>query len=328
MELTFRTATMEDFDAFYQACFFEHRFDVGFRAIIKREWRVLMRNPITLTMVVEDKERRPGECIVGIAQAVFVTSQFVHWAKTDMVPWVNAHITRPLPDGSWPLLNPEEVREANSGNGLNVLLTRWGIAHSLSHEEGLRVRAYMNRNSLSFHRGYNLREILVEAIGEDAQQLALNVGFHLRNDYAMFYRDHPSPPPDKRPILMGVTREEALAKEGSFVSYMFTYTPPRFFFKSHEQDMLNWALLGASDKEIADRQGITLEAVKGQWRSIHRRVAEINPNLLPITPEDGVRGTEKRTTLLRYLREHPEELRPISPLHPRGRDRRTGKREG
>jgi|SRR5665213_613462 len=69
--------------------------------------------------------------------------------------------------------------------------------------------------------------------------------------------------------------------------------------------MSNWPGLGTS-----------LPAVKKIWVSIYRRVEECLPELVPdLLPSDipaAGRGREKRRHLLAYLREHPEELRPVS----------------
>jgi hypothetical protein len=40
-------------------------------------------------------------------------------------------------------------------------------------------------------------------------------------------------------------------------------------------------------------------------------VAEVDADLLPSTLEEGTCGAKKRGTLLRYLQDHLEELRPV-----------------
>ncbi len=271
-----------------------------------------MNNAATLSMVVEDTKRAPLDQMVGIAQVVFITEWFVQWVKTTPAPWANAHAARPLPDSSWPLLGLEGVGKANAQDGVNVLVTRWETTHSLLPEDEHRVREYLSRQFVTYRQGYNFKEILLEANGEVARRRALNTGFRVRNDYAAFFHDNPtSVPQDKRPCLLGLTREEALADEGSFASHVFAYTPPRFFFKPHEQDLLLRALMGATDEEIAPLLEVTPSALKKRWLGIFARVAEVDPGLLPDAAPGGGRGAEKRTTLLRYLRDHREELRPI-----------------
>ena len=100
--------------------------------------------------------------------------------------------------------------------------------------------------------------------------------------------------------------------EGSLVSQAFIYTAPCFYFKPHEQELLCHALIGYSDDELADPLGVSLAAVRKRWAAIYERVAAIDPDLLP-SAGDGTRGAEKRRDLLAYLRDHPEELRPVEP---------------
>jgi hypothetical protein len=62
--------------------------------------------------------------------------------------------------------------------------------------------------------------------------------------------------------------------------------------------------------------GTSLPAVKKMWVSIYCRVEDCLPELIgdPLqadVPPSG-RGREKRRRVMAYLREHPEELRPVS----------------
>jgi DNA-binding CsgD family transcriptional regulator len=103
--------------------------------------------------------------------------------------------------------------------------------------------------------------------------------------------------------------------------------PPRFGFIRSEQRLLSCGLDGGTDQEIADTLGISLVAVKKRWRAIYERTGAIAPELAPDLPpgdgRSGERGKAKKQRLLAYVREHPEELRPVSrnlfsKLHPKG----------
>ena len=82
-------------------------------------------------------------------------------------------------------------------------------------------------------------------------------------------------------------------------------------FRAREQQLLQRALLGETDTEIADVLGLAPDTVKARWRTIYERVSEHAPELLPQEAGDLKRGAEKRRRLLHYLRHHPEELRPM-----------------
>jgi hypothetical protein len=80
--------------------------------------------------------------------------------------------------------------------------------------------------------------------------------------------------------------------------------------------LLSCALSGATDEQLAGTLGTSLATVKKMWVSIYNRVEDRLPALIPdrlqTDASAGSRGREKRRGLLAYLREHPEELRPVS----------------
>ncbi len=308
MRLTFRPATRRDFHISYIGTYY--RGAGADRAdLLEREWEWLRSNPSTISMVVEDQEREPGNRGVGYAQAVFVTDTLVDRAGS--TPWVNLLLAPGRSEETHPILTPEGVREANSGLGLNVLITHWVWNEAaLTADASRRVRDYLTRQFLTLYAGYNLRQILLEVFGEEALQMAINAGFRLRTAYSAYFREHPRPAPELQPYLTGITRKEATDSEGSLVSQAFIYTPPSFSFKPHEQELLCLALIGYSDDELTDPLCVSLAAVRKRWTGIYERVASVDPDLLP-SAGDGTRGAEKRRDLLAYLRDHPEELRPV-----------------
>ena len=313
MELAFREATQEDFTSFYDACFSRDRDNAGLREIVGREWRVLLKNSATVSMAVEDGERPPDRRLIGCGQLAFVTDEFVGWARTAPVPYVNVQATRPMPDGSQPLLTLNQVAEANAGAGLNGLFTRWGRANQhLTPEEQGQVGWFMHQACLTLTRGYQFKELLIEAIGEAARDSALRAGFVERNCARTDHGDHHSPL--NRPFLMGITREEARRREGCVMGYFFVFQPPRFGFTPEQQKMLRLChrLPESSDEALAQALGEPPATVKNWWRAIYGRMMDADPDLLPIR-ESGARGLEKKRRVLQYLREHPEELRPYQP---------------
>lgn len=310
MQLKFRPGVVEDFESFYRNCFYRHQNHAELRAAVEREWRILTPRPATLTMIVEDLHRPDSDRIVGCGQVVFVTDAYVKWVREGRRPWVNTQVILPLPtDGSEALLDSQAIQRLNGQGGLNALITRWNSAQPpLSPEEGSQVREYMSRAFNLFDRGFQFKEILAEVVGEAARESALHTGFRLVADYADYYGQNP-PPPDIRPFLMGLTREEALQREGSLISQMFVYTPPLFGFTRGEQELLFHALRGEKDREAAILLGVGVAEVRRRWANIYQRVMEADPQLLPEAAND-TRGQEKRRTLLGYLSNHPEELRP------------------
>lgn len=277
-------------------------------------WRQLVRENIWNAMVVEDLSR-PSDRIVMVGVTVFINDQFVQEAKEGGVPFVGARLVERVLQGQSPLLDAKAIRRANARGGLNVFLLNFAsVSRRLSAQENLLLNARAPEGFMLLNVGYRIREILIEHFDEYAWHFMLASGFRLRNDYAAFFNSHglSLPPPGQCPRLLGITREEALAQPGSYVSVMFQYTPPRLLFRPAEQQLLLQALRGKTDGEIAAALSLSRSTVKSHWRAIYDRVDEHAPGLLsPICSAEQKRGAEKRRVLLNFLRHHLEELRPF-----------------
>jgi DNA-binding CsgD family transcriptional regulator len=124
----------------------------------------------------------------------------------------------------------------------------------------------------------------------------------------------------REPHVAGITREMALSRPlesiTSSIGSLFHYDPPRFGFSGSEQRLLISALAGGTDEELSSDLGISLSTVKKTWRSVYDRVSACLSDLIPGNSRPGgeasKRGRDKKQHLLTYLREHPQELRPVS----------------
>ena len=316
MDLSFRAAAHDDFAKFFDACYHDARADQLLRQVVEQEWHFLLGSPATLSLIVEDRERPPDCRLIGCAQMAFVTENFIQRTCEQQDPWINARLVRILPGSSSSLLTLGQIAHANATAGLYALFTRWHRADwLLSHEEMLVTGRFMHAAFQNYVRGYCFREILAEATGERARDLALRAGFHLRCDYVDHYRSHPPlPPPARRPFLMGVTHAEALAGDGSLMSHYFVYQPPRLGLTLGQQELLALCLRqpDLSDVALAEAMEKSVYTVKKLLRAVYGRISDVAFDLLP-EPGNGHRGPEKKRRLLLYLREHPEELRPYQP---------------
>jgi hypothetical protein len=83
--------------------------------------------------------------------------------------------------------------------------------------------------------------------------------------------------------------------------------------------MLLAVLAGKSgtDEELTEALGVSLPTIKKMWLAVYRRMTDgqSNTNRDSGGPGAAERGKEKRRHLLAYLRDHPEELRPVSQKH-------------
>lgn len=289
-------------------------------------WRQLLAAGSLNGMALEDLTLPPGERLVAFGMSAFVTPAFMAATQRDPIPGLAAQVARRTLAGNSPVLTPDAVRRANSGPGLNLLVLHYAEAPRNPTPQRLaEVRGKQVETFFFVHGGYRFAEMLVEHRDDRLRQFALDTGFRIRAEYDAYYRSHPRPS-GPCPTLLGITREETLPHPGQHVARLFLYTPPRFYFKPREQALLWRALRDETDEEMASALGLSVDAVKKRWAGIYDRVTDITPTLLfPEPPEEAPpeprrgpekRGHEKRRHLLRYLRLHPEELRPALPPAP------------
>lgn len=211
-------------------------------------------------------------------------------------------------------LTYDEIAEANAGEGLILFPLIW-LQHTSDPADpeshilfGLCQKCFWNR-----HRGYRLARILKE-VGAELGSAFLDGGFKqhcrfpagtplgLRHDLAL----------ERDRIVFTVTRQDVEATwPASVVGQLFAHQPPRCGFTRAEQQILIRAADGQTDARIASALGISLTAVSLRWRSIYQRLLQNVPAVLrPEEVSHGARGQEKRRTVVAFINEHQEELRP------------------
>ena len=275
------------------------------------------REDYTVVTVFEESNGSASR-FLGIGMAVFVSDDFLREAKNTPSFWIGPELAKRIARGHSPLLSKDQVRAANTRGGLNLVV--W---HNSCYPEDfmrIEVSATVIAAFQQVCRGFQLKEIFSQA---DCLSLLLGAraagGFYfdaIKATYGSF-PDLDSGNFSDQPRNFGMTRALAATAVGSWVASLFVYRPPMFGFSRCEQRLLLSALnRGGTDEELSSDLGISLFATKNAWRSIYDRVAACLPELVPHrSGEDGQRlsrGREKKQRLIAYLREHPEELRPIS----------------
>lgn len=276
-------------------------------------WKQLLGREAFRAFVFE--ETRTGRVrIVGVGISVFVSDTFVAELKSPPFVWIGPEITRRILRRNSPLLSDKELRKANSDGGL--CLTPWIAAFDAEHPLSLDAHTGMFAAFVAEHRGFQLKELVSSTISPENLEGAIRSGGLLVDPATGHYIDTVDRPLAEifaQPHLVGLTKELANARFGTWIGSLFVYTPPHFGFSPSEQRLLLTALRGGTDEDLARELGVSLSAVKKTWRSIYARVALRAPGLIPDpVPEEltSERGREKKQRLLAYLREHPEELRP------------------
>ena len=279
-------------------------------------WRTWLREErMALTMV--ENSALKGNRIVAFGSSVFVTDDYIQEAAAFCEPPIAVDIARRSTSRKPLVLDYQAVSKANGCGGLNLLIPVVGWSRSKLNPEAVPfVKAKLVEAFEARFGGYLLKAMLQEIYSEAEMRRGLAIGLLLKSDYAWHYQKTGAlPVPERRPYLLGISREEV--QEGSLISRSFLYTPPRFYFKRGERDLLTLANLDQTDEEAAQALCISLSTVQKRWRSIYDRVSSVEPDLLPgvnLPGPNGQRtGSEKKRLLLRYLKHHPEEFRPASP---------------
>jgi hypothetical protein len=282
--------------------------------------RVLQCEANFATVFFSEEGAHAPICFFGVPVAL--QDDFVREMKTSPLFWFGPELTRRTMRGESPILTSNQLREANSRGGLNLVI--WESLIRPGYEADSELQRYMMEVFIQLHRGYLWKE-LISSQAETPERLLhiLKTGGFLwdpiRETYAPIM-DKNSGEAFRNPHILGNTRDLELKGRdkwaGSWVGALFDYHPPILGFNRREQRLLCSAIQGATDEHLADMLGTSLPAVKKTWVSIYLRMEDRLPGLIPepvqLDSPAGVRGREKRRRLLAYLREHLEELRPVS----------------
>jgi hypothetical protein len=248
--------------------------------------------------------------------SVFVTDEFTYSCKMPAMRWIGPELVRCLMRGESPVLGPKEIRDANSSDGLN--LASWAsILCPQNESDRTQVQVELMTAFMQEHSGFNLKEI----IGQQNERIMMEV---VSNSGGLFWdcaqeryvevRKFDVEEVLQLPFILGATPETA-RQHLSWTTTLFQYSQPRMYPKPAEQKLLSAALRGLKDEELSCELGVSLSFIKKTWSSVYNRAAEKLPELNLEIAAGSVpqRGKEKKQRVLSYLREHPEELRPISP---------------
>jgi hypothetical protein len=257
---------------------------------------------------------------LGAGLAVFVNESFLQEVKTARRFWVGPELVKRIMRDESPLLSDAEVCEANSTNRLDLLV--W---HNTVHPGDLRrpeVGPPMMKAFAAGVAGFQIRELFAQADCLEHLHGIRNSGghyFHCSEGPEGRYGEFPDLNHQNfgvEPRNTGLSRELAATQHSSWVGSLLLCGSPQIGFTRGEQRLLLLAMDGGTDEELRDLLKVSLTAVKKRWRSIYDRVAESLPQVFGDRRVGDVstheRGKERRRRLLTYLRDHPEELRPVS----------------
>lgn len=275
-------------------------------------WRRLLREDALTGTFIERGLADGSAAVAGFAASVFVTDSWMTMARSGTQPYLTARTLRQELAGPSPILRGWDIARENDDRGLNVLILHYCEAGDLDEQQRAHFRYRMLETFIELHRGYRIEEVLQEFWDEIDPAFVLSGWGRVRTNYAAYFRSRGQalPPPGRGPCLVGVTRDEALANPGDIAAPLFLHVAPRLLFTRAERELLQHALLGRTDVELARKLGLALPTIKSRWRDIYHRVGRLAPEVITVEVDrrGAARGREKRRRLLEHLRRHPEEL--------------------
>jgi DNA-binding CsgD family transcriptional regulator len=292
-------------------------------ADLRAAWsRLLAEEGFCSATVFEEKNGDEAN-LVGVGVSVFVSDEFLEEAKKPPSFWIGPELAKRAVRGDRSsMLTAKQAREANSRDGLNLVI--WQATVREQHMQRMEVWEAFMKAGVEQHRGYRLKELLVAQAESVEHLLGLrHTGGFFWDGNKQRYGDLPDCDLHaiiREPHVAGITREIALSRPlesiTTSIGSLFHYQPPQFGFSGSEQRLLLAALTGGTDEELSEELRVSLSTVKKTWRSVYDRVAACLPELIPSSSqsngEASKRGRDKKQRLVSYLREHPQELRPVS----------------
>jgi len=264
--------------------------------------------------LVEDPALPGSDSVQMIGASVFLHNRFFDSYLSQPKPGLPELLYEEILAGNSPVLSADEIRRANSHEGLHLLMAHFALRNpDLSDPKTQELMFAVNSAFFFFYGGYRLKTAMQEVYGRQAAEYMKAGGFRIADHFDAPLGSKDEPSPDVHRYLLLLRREEIQPSAVNPLSFLFYPMQPRIHFSGSEQKVLELALLNQSDAEIASGIGVSLDAVKKTWRRAFERVSRTSPHLLAgdeASATLGARGVEKRRHLLDYLRIHLEELRP------------------
>jgi hypothetical protein len=262
-------------------------------------WKNLFGHPAFVARIVYDGSRP-----VGFGASVFVTPEFIRAEELNPQPGINSRLLAAIENGHPVLLNQPEIGVANAATGIDALFLSFVWWSTSNSEEFVEMVMASVQSCVSAHAGYRLRSATVECPTEVIDAMGRHSGdFRILGEF-----------PEAGTTVMRIDKEGVSAVAASVSNLLFQYRAPELALRPGEQQLLEAALEGEVDRELAAKLSLSLTAVKKRWRTIFARVQERKAEIFAgaANDDDATRGSQKRHLVLSYVRQHPEELRPFA----------------
>jgi hypothetical protein len=256
----------------------------------------------------------PDAKFCGGGLSVFAPQGFLSEEIARPRPGVASRFLQTLLAQSCEQLSEEQVAKQNAGRGLSIL-TLWG-----RHRPGIKSRDDINEIRLllsdSFSesfKGYLVKQILFEIIDSDDRDFVEQS----RLGRILPFEDGPDANEGADQLgLVIIEAEDLRGLPGSAIGRLFFQRRPRLLLKPMHKQLLLSAEDNATDDVLAGRLKLSVAGIKRRWADIYDHVIETAPELFQAMNDDasqdlGKRGRQKKHSILAYVKNHPEELRPF-----------------
>jgi len=310
-----RTATASDIEAISDT--FDGRNALPLEPCVREALPFLLRRLLTspaCSLAVFETAGSTGWNVISMAGGMFLRDAVIDRYLATPWPGLLSEVLAGLLDGPPQLLTLDEIRRANSGDGLQLAILP--IPYGRRDWQDPLVIELRQRAPQGFQRsfgGYRLRAIYYEVFTDEAAAYLQAGGYRLLHGFsAQAGSGHLRP--DCRPHMLRLTRGDLPPGAMSVAAQMFDPLRAQLGLTPAEQRVALNALDGASDQAIAVTLGLSRDTVRSNWRSIYRRLEDALPDLARTGhPGAGAtRGRERRRIAIEYLRQNLHELRPHS----------------
>jgi len=256
----------------------------------------LIRRELVSFAIIQSVPGHVPRAITGIS---FIHPGYVAEALTTRSTVPNTVMSAAL-RGRNPFLSPKEIGAENARGELH-LLNFLGIQDCLKPQkpESAAHQSTLYEEHRFFHFGYSYKAMWFEVWPAHQVETLQNLGMRIERSIRL---------DKKTATLMRFNVDDAQLNPHAWFSSYFFPPKPRFHFSPRQQRLLEGSLLDLSDADAAHELHLSEDGIKKRWRSIYTRVNELDPNLLG----EMYSGSAQRKCLLRYLRQHLEELRPYT----------------
>jgi hypothetical protein len=298
------------------ACFELHpaAFGDGYasREDILQSWNSLLDSPAFDGVVVEANQSAAHNKIVGFGAGVFVDSAFIEHELRAPQPYLTGRILASFSSNSGVVLPLRKMSINNSDAGLDMVILASIWAPSLNAEEARSVQVQLETSFLKLFTGFKLRRLLAELTNNGLLEYVQKTPLWRTIKQFPKSSNTGSSGSEVARTLVMLDRDIALSTAMSVAVPLFQVTKPVLGLHLVEQELLVAALKGATDTELAEDLRLTREGVKRRWKVLFDRLGEAKPELFQsMIPQNGKRGPQRRHRILAFLRDHPEELRPL-----------------